>query len=406
MPASPRKPGPDLNLEGLRGVAAILVALSHLWAMGALMPKDFVPLWLRPLEAGHAAVLVFFVLSGYVIGLTNSAPPTPALIRAYVNRRVVRLLPIYWIALGFTACVVPAMTADRWFASLTLLQNNSDYFGWHPAPPISNTPIWSLHYEFVYYAAFLVLWRRPDWLGGSLVIALLSSLAGLCFPALPQFCVGWATGWLFWAGGWWLSQQPTAHESAPAAPLLTLILLLLAVHNLNSGILLAGFCHLRDYESWALVNFTDLAILPSCLLLVGGAARRTFPGARLCLLLAFFFSLGPTVVLLALGRLREFPNWAAGAILAVLSAVALPWRGAGWLRWFAPFGRVSYAFYLIHMPLLFLLVALGVKAASLAQLLVLGALWFALGTAVAAVLELWLQPRLRRAWLRQFPLPA
>ena len=92
---TPTEPGPrrpmDMGLEAVRGISALLVGLSHLLFLNILAPDRTVPSLLSRVEAGHTAVLVFFVLSGYVISWTNSGPCTTDAVRAYARRRFLRL---------------------------------------------------------------------------------------------------------------------------------------------------------------------------------------------------------------------------------------------------------------------------------------------------------------------------
>ena len=57
----------DWNLEGFRGGLAIIVGLAHVFGVTNLLDPNYHPnlYWLN---AGHITVLVFFVMSGYVIG--------------------------------------------------------------------------------------------------------------------------------------------------------------------------------------------------------------------------------------------------------------------------------------------------------------------------------------------------
>ncbi|CAN7307793.1 acyltransferase [Cupriavidus necator] len=72
--------------EGIRGVAATMVALHHLKIWANIAP---------PIKYGHLFVELFFVLSGYVIckAYANRLG-TPGEFRAFVERRVARLVPL------------------------------------------------------------------------------------------------------------------------------------------------------------------------------------------------------------------------------------------------------------------------------------------------------------------------
>src|SRR5262245_19391896 len=81
-------------LDGLRGIAIVLVVLSHGWQ---LWPTDWIDAhpWIEPVfRSGNYAVTVFLVAAGYLTFVTVSGgrgkgvPPTTALLR-----RVVRIWP-------------------------------------------------------------------------------------------------------------------------------------------------------------------------------------------------------------------------------------------------------------------------------------------------------------------------
>ena len=75
--------GLSVYLDLMRFGAASIVVLSHLWVL--VVPGHPLP-W-----PGHAAVVVFFVLSGYVIA--HAARPELGL-RGYLHHRIARIYPV------------------------------------------------------------------------------------------------------------------------------------------------------------------------------------------------------------------------------------------------------------------------------------------------------------------------
>jgi peptidoglycan/LPS O-acetylase OafA/YrhL len=116
-------------LDGVRGVAAVVVLLYHLTLMARPRLEETSGLWewitqspLRPLTAGSEAVLVFFVLSGLVVSI-------PALsesfnwLRYYPSRLLRLYLPVIAAVLFAVALIVlvprlpGAITPDSWLAN-------------------------------------------------------------------------------------------------------------------------------------------------------------------------------------------------------------------------------------------------------------------------------------------------
>src|ERR1700726_3367243 len=95
MPAAypaPRAPVHRPELDGLRGLAAYLVVLSHVSNKSNLWDTLF------GAGGGQIGVMLFFVLSGYLMGvLYLDRPFTFAEVRAYVVRRIGRVLPLFYL---------------------------------------------------------------------------------------------------------------------------------------------------------------------------------------------------------------------------------------------------------------------------------------------------------------------
>jgi peptidoglycan/LPS O-acetylase OafA/YrhL len=173
-------PQRDLAIEGLRGGAALAVLHAHLFSPvvkddggGALDPAYAPPSFFYWLEGGSLAVLLFFLLSGYVIGLSISRPFTVCAIPAFLRRRAIRILPIYLAAIGLGAALSPVFPIQDALGHLLFLQNSGDQAF---IKLLSTNPsLWSLPYEAVFYLIFPLLWFwRPR------IIPLLLTCCALC----------------------------------------------------------------------------------------------------------------------------------------------------------------------------------------------------------------------------------
>lgn len=174
------------SLDALRLLAASVVLLQHLQLMFGLP----LPRWLLkgPLDAA-GAVMLFFVLSGYVLAgsLSSEAPGWRSYIRFGI-RRVLRIYPLYWVALllGFAVLAglrsrahfvqppempVHFLDADGWQWSQWLLQTTLVL----PATDANFAipPVWTLMTEARVAVVFpLLAWallRLPLPLAGALL---------------------------------------------------------------------------------------------------------------------------------------------------------------------------------------------------------------------------------------------
>lgn len=213
------------SLDGLRGIAAFVVLAYHLtmvvpsvalleWAPDT-MPRAFTFAWwvgLTPLKvftAGGEAVLVFFVLSGFVLSIVPLGTRRYDWL-SYMPRRVVRLyLPtIASVLLGaLLAIVVTVVTPspdNPWLIAIShptvtagaVLKQSTILF----ANPLTLSPAtWSLVWEVLFslllplFIAITIAFQRLWWVGaiaGVLLTAMATvpSLAFLHF--LPLFLVG------------------------------------------------------------------------------------------------------------------------------------------------------------------------------------------------------------------------
>lgn len=202
MPASPAalsSPAARIAaLDGVRGIAALIVLLHHASLLGrsALQAGDGTA-WellegtpVKLLLLGTEAVLVFFVLSGLVVAIPafRAGFHWPA----YGVSRLLRLYLPVWGALALAAALVwlfprdPSRVNESWLSERSALS-----FDWgelfaqatltEARYPLSN-PIWSLRWELLFsvllpvFVGLALLLRR--WAGAVIVLALLLSVAG------------------------------------------------------------------------------------------------------------------------------------------------------------------------------------------------------------------------------------
>ncbi len=105
------------ELDGLRGLAILLVIMCHYIAGASHPPLGFVADHLITiLDLGWSGVDLFFVLSGFLIGgILLSSRNSPNYFRTFYIRRVHRILPIYysWVLLYIVVVSICAYSSLR-----------------------------------------------------------------------------------------------------------------------------------------------------------------------------------------------------------------------------------------------------------------------------------------------------
>jgi len=157
-----------VELDSLRGVAALTVLAYH---YSNAFPAAASP-WLRPFLAGHQAVILFFVLSGFVLSLPfwNKGGNGPY--RAYIVRRIFRIYVPYLAAVALAAIGAAAFYGVRlplsgWFADTWRTPVTVGLLGkavLMDTRPVLNTAFWSLRYEMIMSLVFPLLLVGLRWM--------------------------------------------------------------------------------------------------------------------------------------------------------------------------------------------------------------------------------------------------
>jgi peptidoglycan/LPS O-acetylase OafA/YrhL len=167
-------------LDGLRGIAIALVLWHHLGDQ--LLPLGRAS-WLGWIRAGTSlgwiGVELFFALSGFLIGgILIDRRDSPNLMRVFYARRALRILPLYYAALGAIGLLLLARLphsyhiGPAWVPALFLSNLAFGIAGRWDWAPLS--VLWSLAVEEQFYLASPWLIRgispgRVGWLGVGLV---------------------------------------------------------------------------------------------------------------------------------------------------------------------------------------------------------------------------------------------
>jgi peptidoglycan/LPS O-acetylase OafA/YrhL len=95
------------ELDGLRGIAILIVVVWHYGICQLLQFPVMGTLLKTPLGLGWSGVDLFFVLSGFLIGgILIDHRGSPSFFKTFYIRRSCRILPIYFLMVGILAVVV------------------------------------------------------------------------------------------------------------------------------------------------------------------------------------------------------------------------------------------------------------------------------------------------------------
>ena len=348
------KPHYDI-LDGLRGVAALMVILYHVFECFD---------W-TPLPHGYLAVDFFFVLSGFVIGYAYDGRWREGLtVGHFFKRRLIRLHPMVVIGAVIGALCFFLQGSVRWdgthvatgWVMLAMLLGMfmlplypgaaADVRGNGELFPL-NGPSWSLFFEYIGNILYALLLRRLStrWL------ALLAVITGgmLVGIAVNDGCLG--VGWTMADGGLWTG-------------------LVRMLFPYTMGMLMARvFRPVKGVTS-------SFWICVSVILLVG------------CLPLVF-------------GELSPWLNGLYDALCVILVFPCLVWLGASQLstgmttRRVSHFlGELSYPLYAVHYPLMYLFYAHIGFDGNLVPIARLNDVWpVAVALPVASIVLAWLSWR-------------
>jgi peptidoglycan/LPS O-acetylase OafA/YrhL len=157
-------------LDGLRGLAACMVLVSHV--------SNVTGLWggLAGTGGGQVGVMVFFVLSGYLIaGLYLERPFTAASIQDYITKRAVRVLPMFYFIV--TVALILQAVQSRTGLRVSFFPVPLDEAIRHYAILSGVGVLWTIPVEIHFYLLFIGLWWLRTrygnaWLGAICVLVM------------------------------------------------------------------------------------------------------------------------------------------------------------------------------------------------------------------------------------------
>lgn len=353
------------HIQALRGIAASLVVLSH--ALDVLVERHILPEWFRLVgfSIGGLGVTTFFVISGFIM-VTISYDDFGSYSKSlgFARRRLVRIVPTYWIATFVAFTLYQIAPASR-TASVTDLAHSLAFIPYLTVSGLDMQPVlgqgWTLNYEMFFYALLTIALMLPRRIGlAGVFLVLFAAVAGGAFV------------------------KPLS-DSTPAQTVFTFFsdpIILLFAAGVAIGVLkqnLGGRFAIR-YPFWIAMALLGAQILVNIAFRI--PSRLPFPDV--------------------------ISIWIAGALAVASCAFAAPASGGRFEAVAEALGDASYSTYLFHIFLLVGLKMVFPITAVTAVFFVLAALLLSnlFGLAFYLTLERPISGLLRGSSIRRIPLPA
>jgi len=255
-------------LDSLRGLAALIVCFHHIFKFNSIafkgfFSKNFYFTMSFISNLNVEAVLFFFVLSGFCIGLSlkGSDLSIRENINQYFYRRFKRILPIYWIALIFTWFMglatmqlqYPDYSWLNLFGNLLFIQTSKEASHYWFSPFGLNGPLWTLAYEMFFYVFFPLIYSiNKKYLSALSIttkfgILLLFSILCMAFDKIIfiPYCA-FFTLFIIWLLGYLISQTFLFNKTYNTLFLISGALFLLYlqvgyfIHSDTTGLIIKG----------------------------------------------------------------------------------------------------------------------------------------------------------------------
>ena len=144
------------GIQVLRLIAALLVVITHITFYNHERLDQNVNIW----SFGAIGVDIFFVISGFIMVATSGIyDGKPVYWKDFVKKRILRIVPMYWIATSIKVLALLSVPAMVLHAELDISRIVMSYFflpQFNPAgrfEPLLGVG-WTLIYEMFFYAFF------------------------------------------------------------------------------------------------------------------------------------------------------------------------------------------------------------------------------------------------------------
>lgn len=310
--------GPIPALDGLRGIAILLVAFAHFIGAYHISSRADAAVY-ETLRAGWCGVDLFFVLSGFLItGILVETKTASNYFQSFYMRRFLRIFPLYYACLALWFFGFGSVAESQGWTASAIGQDRQLWYWLY----VSNWMVpeheavgalghlWSLAVEEQFY----LVWPLVVWLVSTRKLAWVCVAAVIIAPAFR--CVLVANGMASDAAYEW---TPARMDALACGALLALLLRSPAGHRFVA-------------RWWRHVFGVGLAALVAIAIVNGGLAFN------LTVMKTIGYSLLACTAAAAI----------AGAILSRDGAFGRRCVESAFLR---AWGKYSYAIYVIHYPL-------------------------------------------------------
>lgn len=381
-------------IEQYRGVCALMVMISHGFVHADMLQNNFKwPEYMNYIGAGYLSVIIFFCISGYVIGINYSSNLLD--VKTYVKKRLIRLYPIYLIAITLCLPVAGGFTAYTLLGNIFFLQNNVPYIALQ-VPPLVNYVTWSLNYEVLYYTFFIALFLIRPKIWRLILFMLICSIVTMPSSANYLFLGNYINGFYFWLLGLffaWKLVKSDENKNVPFIPFLSLIFLHMCQHYLGLGEIILHILGIH-----VISNINWLFDLPFCLMIMSVLTSKTSTFLNFNKIVCYAVPGCVFLFLIFHHRLFEDIRWIMCVIYWLLALLTyFEKKVSGFLMdKFTSAGKISYGLYLLHVPVGYLIKSTVFIWNEPAEIAVKYFLWFSITIGLSILTELKLQPFIKR----------
>ena len=320
------------ELDGLRGVAILLVVLFHYFYyypattyQPAGLVRNVFLRFERSISLGWTGVDLFFVLSGFLIGgILLDVRSSPSYFKTFYLRRFYRIVPLYyvWILIYFVAVLL---------AGSLFKADTASFEGIAPSSRLYLLPAFLQNFGVVGYSRFARAWFGPTW---SLAVEeQFYLIAPLVIRLLSKRRLYWILGVVIFSAPLLRLLVRSRIPAAGFEPAYELMPC--RADALAMGILAALLWRSDAFRSW----LSDHAFL------LYGIVVMSLAGV---LVLDSYSPMYWSFAMESIGY-TWIAGFYAGILLLALGAPSGPIARLARIGWLRELGRVSYCLYIIHV---------------------------------------------------------